>query len=66
MNRHTDITSTSTLVCLDSAVYYVTPTGGVFLEMGARQGAPYVRRCNAVTMERVRALVLAEGSSHAR
>lgn len=72
MNRHTYITSTSKLVCLDGAVYYVTPTGGVFLELGARQGAPYARRCNAAMTERVRALVtagkphlrLAEGCSH--
>ena len=55
MNRHTDTISTSTLVCLDSRVYYVTPPGGVFLELGARQGAPYVRRCN----ERLTARVLA-------
>ena len=57
MNRHTDITSTSTPVYLDGALYYVTSTGGVFLELGARQGAPYMRRCNAELTERVRTLV---------
>lgn len=55
MNRHVEITSKAVCVVLDGAVYYVTSTGGVFVELGARQGAPYVRRCN----ERLTARVLA-------
>jgi len=55
VNRYIDITSRASCAILDGAVYYVTPTGGVFLELRARQGAPYVRRCN----ERLTARVIA-------
>lgn len=57
MSRYTDFISTAERVPLDGSVYYVTPAGGVFVELGAREGAPYLRRCTARKAARVRAVL---------